>query len=706
MRLRSLIIVLMMAVMVSQLAVAGVSASGNAQETRKEGVFGTLIRIDGANIILDTKTGEVEVVTTSDTQFKVPGLDVASLEDILEDDRVAVFAAIEGDTLTGIDVLKIPNRPARHLHVVGVVEEVIDGTVRVVDKEGNTFNIELPEDAPAVEVGAVVTSVSRRGPRSGRLESKAIERIKQVVERLENQIGRLEQKVRELEGQLKQKAEERLTRVKRSLEDNADRKLSALDNAVSRSSGENKARLNDALENASRDLTETTNKHGVRPPMARIAGIISGVDLDSGSIGIEIASGRVLELTVTEATEIKFTHEDKDALEDLNPGDQVVARYNPHTKEALSIVVNPPEPVEVDVIIASVDVATFTLTIVIPERGEFVISADERTKILKDGNEARLEDLEPRDLARVRAIPATRLALSINARSPRPIGIKGVIVGLSAAIDEEPPKVTVNTPEHRGVTVNITRSTRIIKDEHEASFADLAVGDVGGFQLDPTTHNALAIEVHSLRDQTIAGIIGAIDLTSEPPSIVIVNPRHPEKLALKVDTSTVIEKDGNEHATLRDLALEDIVVKGTFNPATRLISRLVVQSPPTARVTFTGVLTETSGHTWTVDETEIVLSRATRIRGKPDVGDTLEVVAVMRPDGNLWAVMIIVEGEGKLPPVRDPEKEDSRTDDPRDESSRDHEQTETKDRESDTGDTDEHSEDETDVKGPERVRSR
>ena len=505
---------------------------------------------------------------------------------------------------------------------------------------------------------------------------------------------------------MKRKAEEQLTRAKRSLEDNADRKLSALDDAVSRSTGENKTRLNDALEDASRDLTETTNKHGVRPPMARIAGIISDVDLDSGLIGIKIASGRVLELHVTEATEIKVTHEDKDSQEDVNVGDQVVAGYNPHTKEALLIVVNPPEPVEVNAIIASVDIVTSTLTVVIPERGEFVITADERTKIIKDGHEARLGDLEPRDIARIRAIPATRLALRIEARSPRPVGIKGVVAGLSRGGEEEPPKVTVHTPEGRGLTLNITRSTRIIKDEHEASFADLAVGDVGGFQLDPTTHNALAIEVRSPRDVTISGVIGAIDLTSEPPSLVIVNPRGPERLALKADTSTIIEKDGNEHATLRDLAVEDTIVKGTFNPGTRLISRLVIQSPPTARVTFTRILTETSGHAWTVDDKEIVLSRATRTRGKPDVGDTLEVVAVMRPDGNLWALAIIVEGEGDLAPVRDRDQDDSRTDDGRDGTSGEQEQTETRDRESDTGDTDERSEDETDVRGPERVRSR
>ena len=159
------------------------------------------------------------------------------------------------------------------LHLVGIVSEVANGTITIVDNKGNTFTIELPEGAPAVDVGAMVTSVGRLNARTGQFESQAVEKLTQLVQRLEQQIGQLSQRVQELEDRLAQQQEgKKLEKLQRLFEKNADTKLSALEDALERIEEEFRAKLDQALKEAASDLSRVADRIRARPPHGNIEG--------------------------------------------------------------------------------------------------------------------------------------------------------------------------------------------------------------------------------------------------------------------------------------------------------------------------------------------------------------------------------------------------------------------------------------------------
>jgi hypothetical protein len=78
-----------------------------------------------------------------------------------------------------------------------------------------------------------------------------------------------------------------------------------------------------------------------------------------------------------------------------------------------------------------------------------------------------------------------------------------------------------------------------------------------------------------------------------------------------------------------------------------VIAKLVVV-PPVAEVAFDGVLKSTSagdpgaasGGVWLVDETKVVVTRSTVVRGSPKVGDRVHVEGLKGPDGTVVARLV------------------------------------------------------------------
>lgn len=343
MRIKTLIIALIVTALLVPLSTGVASASTGVDTGQQEGLFGKVAKKENNTLLLTTSDGEVLLVVTDDTRIKVPGLETASLDDIFEEDRVAVLAEIAENGYVALEILKIPKKPARHVHIIGVVEDVIGNTVTIVDKDGNTFTLELPEDAPPIEPGAVITAVNRRDLHTGRLVPRAITRLTNVVQRLEQHIKELTQRIRGLEDRLaeQEKAQELLHRIERLIEENGDRKLSALESAIAHAQATTKVRLAEALEQAGSDLRETASRLGVRPPYAKVAGFITNVNTDRGVITVAVTSDRNLDLLVTDDTQIKTGQGNPASLEDLKPRTQVVVAFNHETREAIIIVVNP-----------------------------------------------------------------------------------------------------------------------------------------------------------------------------------------------------------------------------------------------------------------------------------------------------------------------------------------------------------------------------
>jgi len=644
MRVKTLIIALIITALLIPLGAGAASAATSVDAGQQEGLFGKVLKIGSNTLVLETSNGEVQLVVTDGTRIKVPGLESASLDDIFVEDRIAVFAEITENGYEAIEILKIPSKPARYVHIIGVVEDVSEGTATIVDRDGNTFTLELPEDAPPIEPGAVITAVNRRDLHTGRMVPRALTRLTHVVQRLEQHITELTQRIHELEGRLSDQnlAQEQLHRIERMIQENGDRKLSALESAISVADDSTKVRLAEALEQAGSDLRETALRLGVRPPYVKVAGFITNVNVDRGVITVVVSSERELDVLITDDTEIKTGHGDPASLRDLEPRIHVVVGFNYATKEAITIIVNPlDEPLDAGGEVISVDPDASKVTILVTHRGELTLNVTQDTKIQKNGAEASVRELGPGDIVKVRFIPVSLTALNITAWSPRAVVIKGVISGLAQAAGDGFPKVTVSTPGLRPHTLNVTRSTSITKDGHPSSYDNLEIGVLGSFQFDPATSNAVTINVHSSDEVQVSGVIRAFDTTSRPATMVISGSDRAVGLTLHLDASTQMEKNGHEGASLGDLAVGDLVV-AFYNSTTLLASKVVAKSPLAARVVVEGILTRKEGNVWIVDETKVYLNRETHIKSTPEEGARLEVVGFRQPDGVFVALTVVV----------------------------------------------------------------
>lgn len=184
-------------------------------------IFGTVESIDedsdgGAVITLLTKEGDtIEVTVTDETKYGPmrywvhPQEVTTEVEDgklivsaviaeIEEGDRLVVWAVETDGTFTARWVVVIPDRPT-HCHISGVITEVSDNTITVVDGEGNTFTIDLPEGFNGFEVGQFVTLTIDGVSEAGHYIAKAVcpfdklrERLNRFIDGCTNQLDKLE----------------------------------------------------------------------------------------------------------------------------------------------------------------------------------------------------------------------------------------------------------------------------------------------------------------------------------------------------------------------------------------------------------------------------------------------------------------------------------------------------------------------------------
>ena len=150
--------------------VGGAYAAPLLQGEKRVGLFGTVSAVVDGTIILDG--GEI-VATDENTQFLVPGVDGATIEEVTVGDRLAIVVLeAEDGSLLALDVLSTPAEPVNNDHIVGVVTGAEGGLITITDNRGNEFTVELPETA-VVAVGDFLTVVSTPGKGAEKRSAKA-----------------------------------------------------------------------------------------------------------------------------------------------------------------------------------------------------------------------------------------------------------------------------------------------------------------------------------------------------------------------------------------------------------------------------------------------------------------------------------------------------------------------------------------------------
>ena len=148
------------------------------EEEDRQGIVGTVTAIseDGGIVTITKKNGTEYQVNVADL-----GLEVAV------GDRVGILAQVgeEGQPLTAVRALKVPNKPMQE-HVTGTVVERTHNTITIVDADGNERTIKVhPKADLSAETGEVITIVvgpGRSATSPGKLRKAADEATTQGVE--------------------------------------------------------------------------------------------------------------------------------------------------------------------------------------------------------------------------------------------------------------------------------------------------------------------------------------------------------------------------------------------------------------------------------------------------------------------------------------------------------------------------------------------
>lgn len=150
---------------------------------------GNMTSISDDSFVVTTKNGDVTITVNSETKYKVPGADNATLDNFNVGDRVAILA-VEVTTDSGVEnvalhVILIPGRPI-YIHRVGTIESYQAGaSITLKDRKGETSTFIVTGDTKIVfkkgatnstepKVGDRATVIARRDPAADQFTAKAI----------------------------------------------------------------------------------------------------------------------------------------------------------------------------------------------------------------------------------------------------------------------------------------------------------------------------------------------------------------------------------------------------------------------------------------------------------------------------------------------------------------------------------------------------
>jgi hypothetical protein len=292
--------------------------------------------------------------------------------------------------------------------------------------------------------------------------------------------------------------------------------------------------------------------------------------------------------------------------------------------------------------IRAVDLSNQTVAIH-PRRGATVIlNVNERTEIARNGEPARLSDLQVGDSAEAGYDTRTLLASQIVARGEddsRVARIEGVI----EAVDTAASSITIAPRDGAALTLQVSPNTQITLDGRPARLDELARGFLVGAAYQTHTLEALRIAAEGLAE--VRGIVRDVGVTQGTLTIAVDD----RTITLFVAPYTTISLNGRP-ATLADLARGYLVVASYF-PSTLVAARIAADS-----------LAEIAGHIRAIEGTvltitplvegngvQLYISHNTEITidGRPASYDQLRVGMAVRAVYNLAsfiALKIAAEG--------------------------------------------------------------
>jgi hypothetical protein len=230
---------------------------------------------------------------------------------------------------------------------------------------------------------------------------------------------------------------------------------------------------------------------------AEVEGKVTAVDATAHTISIAPEHGGADVALHTDSSTRISRNGAVATLADIKVGDVAEARYDATTKLASRIEARnaPPQPLtQVEGTVTAVGASSLTIT---PEHGApVVLKVDATTKIYLGDAAATLADVKTGQHAHAAYDKTTLLAAYVRVQGGNPPPATAEVDGSVTTVSAT--KITI-TPEHGGspVTLTIDASTRIFRNGHTATAADLKAGDRAEALYVRATLLAKAIEARS-----------------------------------------------------------------------------------------------------------------------------------------------------------------------------------------------------------------
>ncbi len=373
------------------------------------------------------------------------------------------------------------------------------------------------------------------------------------------------------------------------------------------------------------------------PQPASIEGMISSVNLP-----VVTLLGGLVSFDASGAT-VRFSNGTEGTAGDLEPGQRIIAFVDPASSPLLAgsiVVMEQREDVALTGTVEAIDTEVPSLKVL-----GFTVKVTGKTVFGGpwDGvGHGGLEDIAVGDLVLVMAMAGAGDLVAVRVMELGPSPMPTVrLHGVVESIGTESWTITVAEGELK--VLKVDARTRIIGEPKVGDEVDvIARPQADGSLLAILIH--ISEHVPSLPTERYSGIVKAIE-----PSLWTIGPADgatPDRL-FTVDEKTKILGDPVVGDPVGVLARE--LEDGSF---LALVIAEVFAAPPVAEVAFDGVVVSLppgggSGPgatvpigTWIVDETRVIVSRATIVTGAPKVGDRVHVEGLDGHGGSVLAKVV------------------------------------------------------------------